>query len=132
MSKEIKNRAISKEFMEDLKDGYLTPLLERVKKDDTLCLELRGDYINIYYRGGALYVIKKDLGDHNYQILYNEDYNKDINVESKSASYVVIPTVEQAVEEVPIHKQTMDFYFSRHPKLEREFQQLILRENNNS
>jgi hypothetical protein len=36
------------------------------------------------------------------------------------------------VDAFPILKQTMDFYFSAHPKPEREFQQLIARENNDS
>jgi hypothetical protein len=30
-----------------------------VKKDDTLCMELRGNRVVIYYRGGALYTIEE-------------------------------------------------------------------------
>ncbi|OHB78940.1 MAG: hypothetical protein A2Z25_21430 [Planctomycetes bacterium RBG_16_55_9] len=36
------------------------------------------------------------------------------------------------IESFPCLKEIMDFYFSEHPKPEREFQQLIARENNDS
>ena len=47
-------RAISSKFMCDLMDGFLLPLTEQVRNDDTLMLALRGSYINIYYRGGSI------------------------------------------------------------------------------
>jgi len=45
-------RGLSDKFMAALTGGVLTPLLDRVKADSTLCLEIREDYLNIYYRGG--------------------------------------------------------------------------------
>lgn len=131
MIEKFNKRALDSEFLGDLLEGPLTPILERVKKDDTLCLELRGSFIDIYYRGGTLYFIQA-LGNHQYRISYNENYNKEKDIDLKNATLIEIPTVEQAVKEVPVHKETMDFYFAKHQKLEREFQQLILRENNNS
>ena len=131
MIKTFNKRALDSEFLGDLLDGPLTQILERVKKDDTLCLELRGSFIDIYYRGETLYFIQA-LGNHQYRISYNENYNKEKEIDTKSATLIEIPTVEKAVEDVSIHKQTMDYYFANHQKLEREFQQLILRENNNS
>lgn len=47
-------RGLSDNFMAALTGGVLTPLLDRVKADRTLCLEIREDYLNIYYRGGSL------------------------------------------------------------------------------
>ena len=44
----MKMRSISVEFQKELKTGSLSKLLKYVLKDDTLCLELRGDFINIY------------------------------------------------------------------------------------
>lgn len=44
--------ALSEEFIKDLQQGLLKNLLEEVKKDDNLCLAIRENYINIYYRGG--------------------------------------------------------------------------------
>ncbi len=124
-------RALSKDFMEDLLEGPLTPLLQRVLKDDTLCMELRGKTVDIYYRGGALYVVE-ELGNHKYKVSYNRNYDGDSDMSDKEADLVEIKTIGQAVEDVPRHKQDMDFYFAKHQKLEREFQQLIVRENNNS
>ena len=45
-------RRLSDHFIADLKVEILKALLDRVKADPTLCLEIRDEYINIYYRGG--------------------------------------------------------------------------------
>jgi len=44
--------------MASLLGGVLQPVLEAVKKDDTLMLGLRGTYVSIYYRGGELLKIQ--------------------------------------------------------------------------
>ncbi len=53
-------RKLSEQFMKDLvdSDGVLQPILTRVKKDSTLMLAIRENYINIYYRGGNILKIK--------------------------------------------------------------------------
>ena len=128
--KALNKRDISDTFFEDLKEGSLKPLLDIVKFDDTLCLELRGDNVVIYYRGGALYTIY-EKAEHIYEISFNENYstNKDIDKASDNRKLI---DVGQAVDGVGSFKLIMDRYFSEHRKLEREFQQLILRENNYS
>jgi len=35
-------------------EGLLNPILARVKKDQTLMIAIRENYINLYYRGGKL------------------------------------------------------------------------------
>jgi hypothetical protein len=43
-------RGLSKEFMTDLKKGgILFPILETVRKDKDLIMEIRDMYITIYY-----------------------------------------------------------------------------------
>lgn len=123
-------RAISKDFLDDLLTGELKPLLDMVHIDDTLDLELRGKCINIYYRGGSLFRIT-EKGSGTYEICFDSNYcnteawrNTGSKVESK-------PTIEQAVKDIPYYKQAMDMWFHKHPKYEREFQQLLVRENNN-
>ena len=123
-------RAISKDFLDDLLTGELKPLLDMVYIDDTLDLELRGKRINIYYRGGSLFRIK-EKGSGTYEICFDSNYcdteawrNTGSKVESK-------PTIEQAVKDIPYYKQAMDMWFHKNPKYEREFQQLLVRENNN-
>ena len=78
--KAVNKRDISQSFFDDLKDGSLKPMLELVRNDDTLCLELRGSNVVIYYRGGALYTIYEKQ-EHVYDISFNENYrtNKDID-----------------------------------------------------
>lgn len=126
-----KKRCLSKPFMTDLKEGgLLNPLLERVKKDYTLCLEIREDYINIYYRGGNIIkVVRKD----NYIPWFDTNYC----IEKKARAINELPKklcikndVSAWVSAIPAIKQIMDSWFSVKPKEEREFQQLFLRENN--
>ena len=55
-------RSLSDEFLNDLKEGgRLEKLLERVKKDSTLDLQFRGNRIDIYYRGGTVLALTKNI-----------------------------------------------------------------------
>ena len=128
--KTLNKRDISDSFFTDLKDGSLKPLLELVRCDDTLCLELRGANVVIYYRGGALYTIFEKQ-EHVYEISFNENYSTDKDIDKTSVNKRLI-SINQAASEVAEFKLIMDRYFSKHRKYEREFQQLILRENNYS
>lgn len=134
MDNRFNKRALNQEFLEDLLDGPLTPILEHVKKDDTLCMELRGTYVDIYYRGGALLTIR-EIGNGGYCISFNEKYSEkcedDTRTDDAREARGTCLTALDAVREVSAHKEAMDFYFAKHPKTEREFQQIILRENNN-
>ncbi len=49
-------RMLSERFMGDLvqQEGLLNPILARVKKDQTLMIAIRENYINLYYRGSKL------------------------------------------------------------------------------
>ncbi|WP_084482738.1 MBL fold metallo-hydrolase [Marinospirillum minutulum] len=128
-------RSLNTAFLNDLKEGVLQPLLERVKQDDTLMLALRGNYINIYYRGGALFKIEQQANAYNisFDASYEKseaelpDYLKEIprNSDGKEEAYRLLRFV------APL-KEVMDRYFSIQQKPEREFQQLVVRENNSS
>ncbi len=130
MSKSLPKRALSEVFFNLFLDGgALFPLLKFVQNDYTLCMELRGNNVVIYYRGGLLYKID-DKENGNFKIYYNKNYKE--SKQNTKANLVEIKTVSDAVNEIPWHKQDMDIYFSKKNKLEREFQQLIERENNYS
>ena len=64
-------RKISEKFLQELKEGKFSPVLQAVQDDDTLDLELRGECIIIYYRGGKILTLKEDgiliALDANYQ-----------------------------------------------------------------
>ncbi len=117
--------------MSDLKnkDGLLHSVLERVKHDDTLMLAIRNDYINIYYRGGNLLRINENKDS--YRFHFDNKYNT-ANKEIPARQSVVknISDAGEWVDAFSCLKEIMDLWFSDHPKSEREFQQLIVRENN--
>lgn len=121
-------RQISQRFIEDLKSGVLAPFLEMVKVDDALCLEIRNDYINIYYRGGNLYKISETKRS-GYKVEFDLNYcskHRDVLADIDPFE------VECWAKNASLMKSEMDGFLSKHPKLEREFQQLIERENNAS
>jgi len=123
---------LSDDFLNDLKnpDGVLWPVLHRVKQDHTFMLAIRDDYINIYYRGGNLLRIEARRSG-GYDASFDKEYNKG-RVPLPDCPGIIVSQAEAGkwVESFPQYKQTMDLYFSAHSKPEREFQQLVARENN--
>jgi len=124
-------RGLSRTFESALKSGFLKPVLKLVQGDSTLCLEIRKHYINIYYRGGnILKIVEK--GD-----VFNASFDRKYLIEDETRVPKEVPStlampndVNVWMEAIPFLKHEMDLWFGKHPKDEREFQQLIVRENN--
>jgi len=127
-------RCLSPRFMKELKEGYLYRLLERVRNDRTLCLEIRENSINIYYRGGSLLQIK-DRSE-GYEPRFDPNYVDHVagSVPLDSLPGMIRDPAEVAawLAAVPLLKQAMDLFFGQHVRDEREVQQLIVRDNNMS
>ena len=68
----MKKRQISGIMMKAFLDGQLRTLLRAVQNDDTLDLELRGDSVNIYYRGGSIFRITEGNGA--FPIYFDTNY----------------------------------------------------------
>ncbi|HZK54138.1 MAG TPA: hypothetical protein VFC84_08105, partial [Desulfosporosinus sp.] len=125
-------RGISKLFIDALENDKglgLDRILKLVKRDSTLCLEIRKDYINIYYRGGNLMKISEDRG--RFAAHFDAKYITDNLLKKLPPS--VLSTDEDVTEwlvAIPLLKHEMDLWFGQNPKNEREFQQLMVRENN--
>lgn len=119
-------RKLDDDFLGALREGgSLHPLLAAVKSDPTLCLELRGDSINIYYRGGNMMKIEqRSNGD--FILSFDEKYFADENRIDLPDSTDINAWIEVA----PKLKRAMDQWLGKHRNDEREFQQLLLRENN--
>ena len=119
-------RKLDDGFLGALREGgSLHSLLAAVKSDLTLCLELRGDSINIYYRGGSLMKIEqRSSGD--FILSFDKKYFADENRIDLPDSTDVNAWIEGA----PKLKRAMDQWLGKHRNDEREFQQLLLRENN--
>jgi hypothetical protein len=127
-------RTLPEPFLQDLlqPDGRLHPILDRVRKDQTLMLSIRENAVNIYYRGGNLVRIAGQTSGR-----YKADFDAKYNLSGQVLP--VLPTDIQSQDEsaqwmaaFPVLKQVMDEFFSVHSKPEREFQQLLARENNHS
>lgn len=123
-------RSLSQNFVDILKSGFLKPLLDLIIIDSTLCLEIRENYINIYYRGGN--IIKIEEKQEAFKASFDRKYlNKDLTkVPELSGVLNDIVDVEVWIDAIPSLKHEMDLWFGKHPKNERECQQLMLRENN--
>ena len=129
--KNMKIRGLSEGFLNELEKGLLFPLLGLVKTDTTLSLEIRENYINIYYRGGNILRITEC--DRVYGAGFDRKYLDELttrvpkNLPQKLKSS---QDISSWILAIPFQKHEMDLWFGRNPKNEREFQQLIVRENN--
>ena len=121
-------RGLNADFMEDLKSGMLRRLLDRVHLDRTLCLELRDDYLNIYYRGGNLLRLGR-RGDA-YAAAFDVKYAKGAPLQVPPTALREPDHVTAWLDAMPHLKLAMDLYMGHHPKEEREIQQIIARDNN--
>lgn len=118
-------RALGEEMFNDFqKGGPLHELLTYVQNDDTLDLEFRGEYTaNIYYRGGSLFRI--DRSATGYMLTFDTKYCTACDEGMEKT-----PSLRAAVGLIPLYKHAMDVWFAKNRKYEREFQQVVVRENN--
>ena len=127
-------RELSETFMKDLLDseGVLYPILSSVKKDQTLMLAIRDGFINIYYRGGSILKVTENKG-RPYRGYFDERYNKTRKeMPITSTTIANQDDAKKWVASLPVLKSIMNEFLFTFSKDEREFQQLVARENNNS
>lgn len=115
-------RQISPNFLKELKEGTLQLILEYVKNDDTLDMELRGNSVMIYYRGGKILEIK----DISYDLVgLDNGYLIDKTIKK--------PSLKTFENYFPHAKHIIDYYvLSKRSQWEKEIQQRIVQENNYS
>ncbi len=116
----MKKRALSRTFFENFmnKGTTFNKLLETVKNDDDLALFLRGDNVMIYYK--SMKILEVDKKEKYY---VDERYNIDLkNCSDDWKKY--FSNAKQAINEYNKIKGQ--------EQLEKEVQQLIVRENNNT
>jgi len=136
-------RGLSPDFMADLKSGTLNPILESVKADDTLSLNIRGNCVNIYYRGGSLLKIT-ELSKKRYSFEFDNKYLNSAGLGRLGISPLDIDSlsgritaedrdgVDRWVHHIPALQAVMNMWLGEHPHLERELQQLVERMNNSN
>jgi len=137
------DRKLSCEFMKDLKKGgRLYPLLKKVVEDKDLMLAIRKDYINIYYRDGNIIKLRR-TSKNQYKASFDAKYARDCQeslpeflrettASGRSVEHLITPekTIEDWIENIPCKKKVMDSWFEKNKRLEREFQQSVVYENN--
>jgi hypothetical protein len=124
-------RIISEAFFNDLKAGKLAALTTRICHDDTLMLALRGEYINVYYRGGN--ILKLTKKDNSYIATFDFGYDRLSTLKEKPPAQIRDEKdIQTWLEAFPVLKECMNAFFAKHPKAEREFQQVVAWENNRS
>lgn len=127
-------RILSDTFKKDLLNGSLKPLLDRVQDDNTLMLAIREGYINVYYRGGNILKLSETQTSRAYKAEFDEKYASSSNFPLPNSEKQITSEADmrEQLNSFPARKQIMDCWFTKNPKLEREFQQLVVRENNYS
>ena len=110
-------RGINTDFILELNSGELHFVLEKAHNaPDDYCVEIRENYINLYYRGGsALRITQKRDG---YQFKFDEKYCLDSDTKAQFAN---MDPKSSKVWEMAFPKivSEMDNWFKAHHKLER-------------
>lgn len=120
---DMKKRSISSSFLEQLKTGSLKSITDYVRVDPYLDLELRGDSVMIYYRGGKVLTVDEKglltgLADEYY---LSPDTER------------IQPTIEGLHDYLAHAKHIVDIHEANpeYSKLgEKEIQQRVVYENN--
>lgn len=132
-------RELSPEFLKAFQGGgLLNPLLINVQEDISLDFQIRKEDVHIYYRGGRILGIEPK-NKNNYKIFlfsfdkgYFKNDLKTINDLELPYEIESLSGVEKWISNLPFLKKGMDHFLVNNERLEREFQQLIIRENNYS
>jgi len=116
-------RRLSDNFMHNLKSGFLAPITARVVRDTDLDLQIRDNYLNIYYKGNSLLKLR-ELSDTRYRT----------EIHPKFMAGLAIPDLDgpEATAEFVRNIPTLKKNVAEHGRysLEVEYEQLIIRANN--
>ena len=128
-------RGLSDTFLDALENDPVLGIhriRKAVRDDSSLCLEIRENYINVYYRGGNILKLSEIRGKYfpDFNTKYVVNNARKTKLMKLPKEFLSSADVDAWLDEIPLLKYEMDLWFGTHPKNEREFQQLIVRENN--
>lgn len=128
-------RGINEDFVTDLKseNGKLHGL-KKMLEDKAFQMEIREDYLNIYYKGGNLFRVVPKMRSKGYAFEFDKKYLIREN-ENKQAVLALFTTktqirdIESAIQKKDIFCAEMDAWFDKNKKAEREIQQKMCLNN---
>ena len=128
----MKHRAISNIFLNSLLIGEFKHITETVKIDPSLDMEMRGDSVMVYYRGGRILTINDLSIVPNRSKLEGMDEN--YSNETKFKQEIPVPDIDGIDEYFARAKRVVDNYefYVEHKLGEKEIQQRVVCENNYS
>ena len=116
-------RGLSDNFFHCLKSGFLSGITEAVRHDPDLNLEIRENYINVYYKGNSLLKLT-DTRSSRYRAAYQVKFVEGLNLPSDFTA----SAADQFVAAIPMLKQNVIRCGKR--SIEIEYEQMIIRANN--
>ncbi|MBQ6493241.1 MAG: hypothetical protein IJI92_05190 [Erysipelotrichaceae bacterium] len=123
-------RGINERFINDLTNGELSFFLKEVKnRREDLSLEIRGGYINIYYRGGNLLKITQKRNGYDFRFDARYCLNKKDDSNYEKISSLDNSSTEEYIRMFPLLEKEMESWFAVHPKPERQYQHYLLLNN---
>lgn len=117
-------RKLSATFLHALKSGFLSGITEKVKSDRDLNLEIRENYINIYFKGNSLLKLTEVGSLTHYKAEIHKKFLEGVNISLDFTE----ATIPQFIAGIPFIKENIVRYGQR--SLELEYEQMIIRANN--
>ena len=117
-------RKLSQAFMDCLHGGFLAALRDAVAHDVDLNLEIRANYLNIYYKGNSLLKLT-EISRARYNVTIHQKFSAGLGLPT---DLVDEATTQAFVDAIPRLKHAIALYGKR--SLELEYEQLIIRANN--
>jgi hypothetical protein len=116
-------RKLSDSFMDALKTDFLAPLTVQVREDQDLDLQIREDYLNIYYKGNSLLKLDQ-VGAGRYRPDVHTKFTGGVEI----PDFVDLDSTAAFINRVPQIKENI-IRFGK-SSLEIEYEQMIIRANN--
>lgn len=122
-------RTISPQFIESMISGELSFFLDQALHNPNICMEIRKDYVSMYYKGGcALRIEQHGKG---YSFHFDRRYCLRPGGDGNAAFFDELNKRDAAayVDAFPVIRSEMDSWFADHPKAERLFQHNLIKSN---
>jgi len=117
-------RKLSATFINSLKSGFLAGIRKKVIADSDLTLEIRDNYINIYYKGNSLLKLTESIHGR-YKADIHEKFRDGLDI---PLDFIDQETTAMFLKNIPLLKENVVMH-GKH-SLEIEYEQMIIRANN--